>query len=185
MAFREILMLLWEKMIKPVQDYTVFSRQIGRRRSRGAAWSVSNCASVPVELIPIIRKRITRCTLHRLRVFHFIRPIHQTRVIRPQESRTSLTLLPKSSSLIFSSPFLSSSLLSFRHRHCYMPPVIHFMRHLLSVAHLSNLQVQRYTPSVTITPEYVPEYRVKKMHYPKLENWRIILLGKSRENRRF
>lgn len=131
-------------MVKPVQDCARrFRVKIGRRRSRGAICNVSSCASIPVELIPIIRKRITRCTLRRLRVFHFIRPIHQTRVIHSQESHTSLTLLPKPSSFIFSSSLLHS-LFHLRHRYCYMPPVIHFTWHLLSAAHLSNLRNYGY-----------------------------------------
>lgn len=189
-TFHEILMLLRKKMVKPVQDYARrFRIKMGRRRLRGAAWSVSNCASVSVELIPIIRKRITtRCTLRRLRVFHFIRPIHQTRVIRPQKSHTSLTLLPKPSSFIFSSSLSSRySPFHLRHRHCYMPPVIHF--------HGTCSPRRTYPTCVTTsTALYVecrynarirsPKCRVKKMHHPKLENWRIILLGKSRGNRR-
>lgn len=98
-----------EKMVKPVQDYArCFRVKIGRRRSRGAARSVSS-ASIPVELIPIIRKRITYSLHAPSTTSVSLHSPHSLNLRYPLTGVAYLTLLPKSSSLSFS-PLLCSTL---------------------------------------------------------------------------
>lgn len=118
-------------------------------------------SSIPVELIPIIRKRITY-SLHAPSTSSVsLHSPHSLNLRYPLTGVACLTLLPKSSSLSFS-PLLCSTL--FLSCYCYVPPVIHFMWHLLSTAYLSNLRTTNDTASVTITPERVHQSVVSRKY---------------------
>lgn len=169
---RNIKMLLKKNGQTGLRDSArCFRVKMGRRRSRDAARSVSSCASVPVGLIPIIRKRITY-SLHAPSTSSVsLHSPHSpnSRVIRPQKSHTTLTLFPKPSSLIFSSTLLSTFVTatatchqSFTLRGTCSPRCAAQRRtYPTCVTTSTTLYTEcRYNARIRS-----PECRVKKMHY--------------------